>query len=362
MKKLMVILAISSLLYSCNKKGDNQSDNSSTFYSNKEIDLLGEMGKEKLKELNDILYMAPTLGYQGQMLDAYTNDSLDTKKDIKDILNILSYESVTQYAPYPNEPDYLLDTVIIERIKPEEYVSHFISYTITPQDNYGHYKLKLTGIAPSFNPHLNGLSIDYNYRAYYVRFEDLEKFMDKEAFNKLISICEKQFLNRYKFICKDEKQNSELLSLDGYYGAESHFNLMLKTFKSGKNGSLNFYNDPCFEKPMSTKEIEQKMQLKQMAMYAPYPDDPDYLVDTIVTYVYSPDPEYSTFILFENEKTGTLEFKIFPIAYALNANDPSGVYPLFWIKLKDLNSIMEGFEFSYFKKSIAFAYLNSFDL
>lgn len=107
-------------------------------------------------------------------IDVFKNKELTQKLSLEEYFDLLSFEIVTQYRPYDDDPDFLVDTVFLERFA--EYDLKY-SFTVNWENgntisgqlfSFGFYK-------PDYGSENIGVSFWYKY-------EDLQKALSDHHF------------------------------------------------------------------------------------------------------------------------------------------------------------------------------------
>ncbi len=147
-----------------------------------------EEGNESLvadfNPINKIIYQAAIFGRKGVTIDAYKDTTFTEKYTKEELKKMGAAEVVAQYAPYPDDPEYLVDTILYEKFDPMalyDFVLMQDSITTGTKDApVGEYKI--IAIAP-VTYDIVMAEVRSNYRAmFWVKYEDLLPVLAKEVF------------------------------------------------------------------------------------------------------------------------------------------------------------------------------------
>jgi gliding motility associated protien GldN len=133
-----------------------------------------------------IIYESVTTGYGRPPIPIYKNDSLLEPKTPEEVVDMFSYENVTQYAPYEDDPDYMIDTVIRENLIPDEVIFKYeIMEDWVFDKQRSMYFPRIIAIAPMFKMVIDGKEMDKEVRLGWVKWEDLKQILiTQEIFNR----------------------------------------------------------------------------------------------------------------------------------------------------------------------------------
>ncbi|MEA3495298.1 MAG: hypothetical protein U9R42_04610 [Bacteroidota bacterium] len=185
-KKFVFVFAFALiLLMSCNNnEAVKLSDFEKTTISHRKV-LLKELGPKFLENLNKTLYKAALKGE----ITAYKNDSLteSSKFTLEELEKLGGYEEVIQYAPDPEYPNYLIDSVIFNDFRLSDITGHEVSEIWAYDSEKNIYYGEINAFALRFV--LTAAGIELNDQAlFFVDFDDLFDIFSKEDVEKIKQI------------------------------------------------------------------------------------------------------------------------------------------------------------------------------
>lgn len=160
-----------------------------------------------------------------------------------------------------------------------------------------------------------------------------------------------------------KKAISKNIELTDFLGDVTLFTFNKKLWQLAKNNAVKTYSDPQLKKEISFEQIKAYSQSQLKSQYAPDPDDPEYLIDTLIITPFSLNDINSNQIGMEwrikNEKI-TCSITAFGPAFHYIHNDLDlGNMPLFYIDFGQLPLFFNDFEFTLLTRALFYDFLGS---
>jgi len=137
--------------------------------------------------LYKIIYSRVTTGDSSSPsaeLKAYANDSLSTALTVSQVRKMGSTRTQSQYAPYPDDPTYLVDTEVVTPFEPSTIMKYFVNEEWIFDKQRGMFYPRIIAIAPVYKPTLNGLELDET-PMFWISFAELRNILvNEETFNR----------------------------------------------------------------------------------------------------------------------------------------------------------------------------------
>ncbi len=137
-----------------------------------------------MNPLNCMLYKAVTEGVDGITLTAYRNDSLVTPFTREEVLERGQTEEVIQIAPDPDDPEYLIDSVIVNEFDCERITRFEIMEYWVFDKQRGMMEPIIMAIAPLFKPEVEGVELN-EQPMFWIKWDEAKNLLVKqEVFNR----------------------------------------------------------------------------------------------------------------------------------------------------------------------------------
>lgn len=131
-----------------------------------------------------IIYEASTTGYGSAPITAYRNDSLVSFYTAEEVLGRGSEEEVIQYAPDPDYPDYLIDSVITNPFRTSDIKRYEIMEDWVFDKQRSMFFPRIIAVAPLFVLSASGVDLG-EQPLFWVKWDDLKKILiNQEIFNR----------------------------------------------------------------------------------------------------------------------------------------------------------------------------------
>ncbi|MBT3424588.1 MAG: hypothetical protein HN921_03395 [Bacteroidetes bacterium] len=180
-KTLILVTIIGfSLIYSC-KNENLKSSSGEINYACRAIDI-SSLGPAYLKTLNEKIYKAVQEGN----INAFKNDSLlvQSKFNEQEIKEIGGIEEAIQYAPDPNYPDFLVDTVIFSPFRLTDVVGYEIADVWSFNKGSNTYSATPHAFAITYKPIIAGIELN-ELPLYWIPYPELEDLLGSENYKVL---------------------------------------------------------------------------------------------------------------------------------------------------------------------------------
>lgn len=137
----------------------------------------------KQNPIGEILYELAVTGRKGVKINAYTDTTFTTTYTDEE-LKIYTYRYDTiEYSPYPDDPDYFVDTVVREDFDPMgiyEFVIMEDSFALV--EDYQVYKsYSLVGIAPIIYDLVQNERVNFR-PMFWLKYDEIKPYLAKEIF------------------------------------------------------------------------------------------------------------------------------------------------------------------------------------
>lgn len=117
-------------------------------------------------------------------LKAYITDTLTSVYNAGDVRKKGATSTLTQYAPYPDDPTYLMDTTVYTPFDPVTIVKYFVNEEWIFDKQRGMFYPRIIAIAPVYKPILGGIELD-EQPMYWVSYPELRNILvNEETFNR----------------------------------------------------------------------------------------------------------------------------------------------------------------------------------
>lgn len=131
-----------------------------------------------------ILYEAATTGYGSAPITAYRNDSLISFYTAEEVLSLGAEEEVIQYAPDPDYPDFLIDSVITNPFRADKIIRYEVMEDWIFDKQRSMFFPRIIAIAPLYRPKLGGAELE-EQPLFWLKWEDVRKILvNQEVFNR----------------------------------------------------------------------------------------------------------------------------------------------------------------------------------
>jgi hypothetical protein len=179
------------LLYGCKEKNIKSSTGELT-YSSRLIDL-SSLGPGFIESMNEKIFTAVKEG----KIKAYSTDSLleGSLLSIEEVQKIGGQDETIELAPDPENPNYLIDTVIHNPFFLKDAVGHQITDIWSFARGSNTYSATPYAIAITYNPIIAGVEIG-EMPLFWIAFDEINDLVGSENFEQINDLIFKQTIHK----------------------------------------------------------------------------------------------------------------------------------------------------------------------